>query len=297
MPNWFKLVAVTLACALMAPCVAGPSMSFILQGQESASDNRLTYEREVLQTALEKTRTQYGPFSIVVVGEQMNTARLMGEIMHPGGRINILTRATSGELEKKLLPIRFPIDRGIVGWRLLLVKREQLPRFASVAHAADLRKFSFGQGSEWVDTEILGAAGFKVHKSAGYEALFLMLAAGRFDAFPRAVDEAIREVDERGLAEGGIEIEPALLLHYPLPRYFFVRRDAGGARMARRVAAGLETMLRDGSLLALFRKHKGPLIEKARLHTRRVITLPNPTLTPETPLARSELWFDPAREK
>jgi hypothetical protein len=53
----------------------------------------------------------------------------------------------------------------------------------------------------------------------------------------------------------------------------------------------MEIMVKDGSLAALFQKHKGPLIERAQLGKRRIIELQNPALPPETPLQRSELWF------
>jgi hypothetical protein len=52
-------------------------------------------------------------------------------------------------------------------------------------------------------------------------------------------------------------------------------------------------MVRDGSLAALFFQFKGDLIKQAGLGKRRVLNIPNPLLPPETPLARSELWYDP----
>lgn len=70
-----------------------------------------------------------------------------------------------------------------------------------------------------------------------------------------------------------------------------MRRDAEGDKLAQRIRAGMELMLKDGSLAALFQKHKGPLVERAQIGKRRIIDLQNPSLPPETPLQRSELWF------
>ncbi|WP_295990732.1 hypothetical protein [Rugamonas sp.] len=39
------------------------------------------------------------------------------------------------------------------------------------------------------------------------------------------------------------------------------------------------------------------IIERAGLRQRRVLTIPNPGLSPETPLARSELWYNQLQEK
>jgi len=55
----------------------------------------------------------------------------------------------------------------------------------------------------------------------------------------------------------------------------------------------MEMMVRDGTMLALFKKYKGPLVERANIGKRRVIELQNPALPPNTPLQRSELWFRP----
>jgi hypothetical protein len=86
-------------------------------------------------------------------------------------------------------------------------------------------------------------------------------------------------------------------MYYPLPQYFFLRRDAEGKLLARRIEAGMEMMIKDGSLNALFQKYKGESLKNAGLGKRRVLTLPNPTLTPETPLSRGELWFNPLTGK
>jgi len=88
---------------------------------------------------------------------------------------------------------------------------------------------------------------------------------------------------------GGI-IEP---LYFPTTHYFFVQRSAAGEQLAARVEAGLKHMIRDGSFDVHFRKHKGPLIDRANLKSRRVFRIGNPFLSPQTPLQRRKLWFDP----
>jgi len=120
-----------------------------------------------------------------------------------------------------------------------------------------------------------------------------MLDAGRFDYFSRGVDEAIRELNERHGRHPQLAIEPTLLLRYPLPLYFFVRRDTEGRRLAKRIEAGLEIMIKDGSLNALFDRYKLGVIRQTDLKQRRLIEIPNPELSPQTPLARKELWYNP----
>lgn len=259
----------------------------------SILDTSRGFDWIVLQAAMEKTTARFGPFTLSASREPVSVPRMLQELGRPDGAINIIARATQRDLETQFQPIRIPIDRGLMGMRLLLVRKADLPRFAAVRTLEDLRHLSAGQGKGWVDTAVLSAAGISVVESPRPGSLFGMLEAGRFDFFPRAVDEAPREYDAISKSHTDIVIEPTLMLRYPLPRYFFVRRDAEGDRLAERIRAGMEMMVKDGTLAALFHQHKGPLVERARIGKRRTIELQNPALPPETPLQRSELWFRP----
>lgn len=263
----------------------------------SGIDSRYDYDWAVLRTALEKTAPHYGPFELRQSPTTMSAQRVTQELSNQPGRINIFVRATDPDLEQQFLPIRLPVDRGLLGYRIFLVRAADLPRFAAVRSIDDLRRLRAGLGKGWADVPILQAAQIGVVEGNTYDGLFSMLEAKRFDFFVRAADEATREYDERHAANPHMVVEPTLLLHYQLPRYFFVRRDAEGKLLAERITAGMEMMLRDGSLNELFYRYKGDIIERANLKQRRMLTIPNPGLSPETPLSRSELWYDPLHDK
>ncbi|MBA5688373.1 ABC transporter substrate-binding protein [Rugamonas apoptosis] len=260
-------------------------------------DSRYEYDWAVLRMALDKSRAQYGAYSLHQATTSMSPARITQELLMPTGHINILVRATAPELEQQFTPVRIPVDRGLLGYRVFLVRRDDLPRFAAVRSLNDLRPLRAGLGKDWSDVPVLRAAGLPTEEGSAYEGLFSMLEAGRFDYFSRGADEALREYGERRDAHPKLAIEPILLLHYPLPRYFFLRRDAEGKQLAARIAAGMEIMVRDGSLNTLFQHYKGATIAAANLRHRRVLTIPNPTLSPQTPLSRSELWYNPLNGK
>lgn len=260
-------------------------------------DSRYQYDWAVLRMALDKSRGRYGAYSLHQAATSMSPARITQEMLMPTGHINILVRATAPELERQFLPVRIPVDRGLLGYRVFLVRQDDLPRFAAVRTLDDLRRLRAGLGKDWVDVHVLRAAGLPTEEGSAYEGLFSMLEAGRFDYFSRGADEALREYEERRASHPKLTIEPTVLLHYPLPRYFFLRRDAEGKQLAARIEAGLETMVRDGSLNTLFQHYKGATIARANLRQRRVLTIPNPTLSPQTPLSRSELWYDPLNGK
>lgn len=286
-----RLLLALLCCLCLKLQAANTELVFPLYF--GAVDGRGEFDWIVLGAALERTVPTHGSYTLAPWREPMSVPRMLQELATPNGRINVIARASDRDLESRFQPVRIPIDRGLQGMRLLLVRKADLPRFAAVRTLQDLRHFSAGQGSIWVDTQVLNAAGFKVVETATPGNLMGMLEAGRFDFFPRALDEAPNEYDAVHRLRPDIVIEPTLMLRYPLPRYFFVRRNADGDKLAERIRAGLELMVRDGSLAALFRKHKGPLVERAGIGKRRIINLQNPALPPETPLERSELWFQP----
>ncbi|MYM70837.1 hypothetical protein GTP56_01325 [Duganella sp. FT134W] len=277
-------------------CGAAMQVVYPLTSAE-AVDSRYDYDWAVLRMALKKTETRYGPFELSQSTHPMSPQRVAQELLMPGGRINVFARATSPELEQQYLPVRLPIDRGLLGYRMLLVRDADLPRYAAVKTLADLARMSIGQGKDWVDVPILRAAGLTVVEGTSYTGLFAMLSAARFDAFSRGIDEALREYQERHAAYPAIVIEPTLLLQYPLPLYFFTRRDAEGKLLAQRITDGMEMMIKDGSLNTLFQQFKGESIKAGGLTKRRVLHIKNPHLPPETPLSRGELWFDPVKGK
>ena len=92
--------------------------------------------------------------------------------------------AVRDDLEETLLPIRIPIYRGLIGWRIPLVSAANKDLLASVRTLDDLRRLRFGQRQDWADTPILRANGLEVKTSQSYESLFRMLDAGRFEVFP-----------------------------------------------------------------------------------------------------------------
>jgi ABC-type amino acid transport substrate-binding protein len=261
------------------------------------ADSRYEYDWAVLRVALQKTTPRYGPFELKQSTQAMSPQRVAQELLTPSGRINVLARATSPELERQYIPVRLPIDKGLLGYRIFLVRSADLPRFAAVHTLDDLRKLRVGQGRDWVDVPILRNAGFTVVEGTSYRGLFAMLSAGRFDWFSRGIDEAQREYIERRPSYPDMAMEPALLLQYPLPLYFFTRRDAEGKLLAQRISDGMEMMIKDGSLNTLFQQFKGESIKAGGLTKRRVLHIKNPHLPPETPLSRGELWFDPVKGK
>jgi hypothetical protein len=285
---WLSAFAFTVAWVVPAH-----AQTFVYPRSESATDSQYLYDYGLLRLALDRTRDSHGPFELHPSDLPLNQARAEHEIIAGTDIVTIFARSTAADYEQRMRPIRIPIDKGLVSYRLFLVREDTEPRLSAVRSLDELRRFSVGSFVTWADTRILREGGFQVVTGDSYEGLFRMLIAGRFDLFSRSVDEAYREYDERHEALPGLAVDDDLLLYFPTTRYFFVQRSDAGERMARRVQAGLEAMISDGSFDAYFLEHKGALIARAHLKTRRIFKIGNPFLTPQTPLDRRELWYDP----
>lgn len=284
------LQALLLAGA--APWVRGEPAQptrVVYPAPESPQDRRFDDMVALLREALSRTEARHGPFFMEPTAGFLNQARQLLEL-EQGRELRVQWSATTLEKEQRLLPLRFPTRRGLLGYRIALIRRERQDEFRLVRHIEDLRRYSIGQGGAWIDTPIYRAQGFRV-ETGNYEALFRMLVLGRFDLFPRGLNEVFAEHAARQAELPELAIEDSLALHYPMPYYFFFNRN--DTALAARVGEGLLSMQRDGSFEQHFWRFHGESLRKARMHERRLIRLENPFLPPDTPPLNSPLWLDP----
>lgn len=219
---------------------------------ESLKDVRHMYRVELLRLALEKTASAYGEYEIVYTETQMTQSRALIELEN-NGVIDIIALPSNLEREKKFLPIRIPIMKGILGYRVFIINKSQKEKFRKVKSFADLKKLKAGAGHDWADVPILEHNGIPVEKGSNYEGLFKMLAADRFDYFPRGVNEAWNEIEARKDSLHGLMIEDSLALYYPFPVYYFLNKN--NTETAKRIEKGLEYSINDGSFDNLFKKY------------------------------------------
>lgn len=286
-----RLVFVPLFFVLCA-AVSAEAMRFVYPPPEVPGDERHLYYWRLLDAALASNRDRYGEYTATPFTLPMTFQRAAAEVESGGERVNIVSRATNLDLEKRLLPIRIPLDKGLLGARIFLIMAQTQPRLEKVRTLQELQQFSIGQSSSWTDVRILQSAGFKLVLAEGYTPLFAMLGARRFDLFSRGAIEIESEWSGNREAIRGLTIERRFLLHYPLPRYFFVPRSAEGARMAERIEDGLQRLRRSGEFERRYQAWKRLVLKDVDLSGRIIFRLPNPELSAETPLADPYWWDD-----
>lgn len=250
-----------------------------------ATDGNGRYAMLMVNLALSKIDTKY---KLQVDNSVVTQARNIDDVA--SGRSDLLWAATNQEMEDKLLPVRIPLYKGLLGHRIFIINPASQARFDRVKTFADLKQFTFGQGTTWADSAILASNGLTVVKANKYQSLFYMVDGGRFDAFPRGVQEPWQELETN--ASLPLAVEKRIMLVYRMPFYLFTGKQ--NKKLAADLELGLNRAIADGSFDKVF--YNDPMVkavlEKANLEERLVFDLDNPTLPKETPLDRPELWLD-----
>jgi len=276
------------ACAILA--LAFTIFAFDAHAEKlvvlNSDNNNSNYAKGLLRLILPKTGHDY---EIDPSAENSTTARVVEELN--SGQLDICWFATSPDNETNMLPIRFPLYRGLLGFRVLMIHRGDQSKFDNINTLDDLKRVTLGQGFDWPDTQILEANGLNVVKVTKYDNIFYMLDGGRFDAFPRGVQEPWAEIESRPDLE--LTVEKHLLLSYTSPYYFFVQKN--NRALAATLEKGLRAALADGSFAHYFFNDPTvkDVLQKANLKSRHIINLRNPLLPENTPVDDKQLWLDP----
>lgn len=218
------------------------------------------YRWKLLELALAHSAAKEtnDPVRLVPYAEDITQNR--GMQLLQSGAIDVIALGTNAEREARMLPIKIDILRGIVGFRVLVIRAADQGRIARMDAKALREQLTYGLNSQWADLPVMQANGFTVETSSSHENLFGMLAASRFDAFPRGLNEADRELSERKQSYPQLAVEQSKALFFPFPVYFWVRKD--NAALAQRIERGLQAALEDGSFRKLFQTYHATEIAK-----------------------------------
>lgn len=298
----FQMLIVILRFAAIFSCVLIVSVfgydvkayaldTIILNPLRSENDRRGEYRLKIIESVLERTIDRYGPYEIQTHKDKMSRKRALVELVK--GTLTVMGVPTKPEWEEKAIPIRIPVQKGLAGYKLLLINESNQDLFSKIKDQEGLMKFQYGGGEQWSITLNMRKLGFKIQSGNDYEGLFRMLVKGRFDFFPRGVNEIFNEYDDRKDNLPGIIIEKSLALYIPQPNYFFVSPTT--PKIAKRLEEGLLSIIADGTFDKMFKEYFGEFIRRANLDNRRIIYLENLTLSDKTPLNQPQLWYQPSK--
>lgn len=84
-------------------------------------DARYFYEIELLRIVLENTVDEYGPYILKPSEVDMTGDRAIG-LLEAGEIIDVSFHSVNPEREERLLPIKVPLLRGLLGYRVFLIR-------------------------------------------------------------------------------------------------------------------------------------------------------------------------------
>ena len=252
---------------------------------------RYGYRIELAKLILARTAATHGDLTIAAASDPSGDPpqeRCLAQLR--AGMVDLAYVPPNAQRLRDFDMLRYDLHAGMLGYRLLLINRQDAARFAQVRTLDDLRQLRGGFGSQWSDFPLFALNRLPVVGSAHPENLLAMLVERRFDYYHRAVPEAWQEVGDHPAQHPQLMVEPSLALVYPLPVYFTFRR--GDEDLKQRFSEGLALIQADGSFRELFLRHFGEQLRRSKLAQRRLLILQS-DLPQGLPAADSRFWMRP----
>lgn len=279
---------------LLAICCAGANMVFAADNNDTETVSAITvkfwngnktasrqeYERDILDAVLKATEQKQGAYKIEESRTDYPRAEDEASVFRTKGFDIFGTVAGNQKLanEQKIL-IPSPLMKGILGYRILIIRKADAKKFATIKTAAELKKLRMGIPDTWADAGLFRHNGYPVEEKGSFDDLFQRLENNEFDYVTFGANEVAGVFAGRAAKSGQLIIEPSLLVYYPFPLVFYVNPQQSA--LAERVAAGLTAINTNGGLDKIFNRYYGDLLGPLQLTKRTRITLENPILPNE----------------
>ena len=153
--------------------------------------------------------------------------------MMGNGDINLIygMRTKDKDSKQQIVPVRNGLTNGLIGQRVLLIRRADTEVFAHVQSVDDLKRTGLiaGFGAGWGDTKVWKGAGLPLYEhTAPWSTVYAMVAAGNrhVDYLPRGVIEVLDEAR----VHPELVVEQHLLMDYPADFGFYLASSAASYR-------------------------------------------------------------------
>lgn len=233
------------------------------------------YYLAIIEAALKATEPTYGPYQLIFIREQLSSER-KHDLLVEGEKVNV-DRLVGFPNQKGpregLIRIGVPVLNGFMGYRILLIRKEDQVRFGNIKTLEELRKLSMGFGKGW-EGHVYKHNGFSVAEPLNMTMLLKMLAGKRYFFVPLSVIEIDDHYEIDGEPIDNLVPEQTLLIYMPLPVYFYVSPEQ--PLLADRLTVGLKYLKETGELDNIFKAHFGARLKRLHLSRRTLITLSNP---------------------
>lgn len=180
------------------------------------------------------------------------------------------------QVDKTLLPVKIGLTNGLIGKRVLFIRKGEQARYDKIYNLEDLQKSSlvgaFGKG--WYDVKIWEYNKLKYYEQDGdWTNLFKMISSGqrKIDYLSRGVTEILYEYPS---VLEMVDIEEKLLLDYDGDFIFYLNKDKFKEKII--IEEALTLAKQAGLIDKLIDKYYAKNLEKLNYKKRKVISLKVP---------------------
>lgn len=267
-----KLLSFLLFFILSFNCLALTTVT--TTGKQKPDDASHDYFINLLRLALIVTSEEYGN-AIIRTVPHPGQERVI-KLLAMGAFYDVAWTGTSIARDTQLHKVPYPLFRGGLGWRGMVIRRDNQQRFSSIQSIKDLKGTIACQGSHWPDADILEHNGITVYRVGHFDAMLQMIVLKRCDFLPLSIFEGEAELALVQQSFPELMFSQELILRYPLTMHFFVNLEK--AQLAKRINQGLEKLHASGELSRYMQTH--PLTKNAfplsKFGNAQVLELINP---------------------
>ncbi len=177
--------------------------------------------------------------------------------------------------ENKIL-IAKPIMQGLLGQRLLIIRKTDLARFSAIKQNDEMKKMRSGIPTGWADVALFKANQYHTIELGDFETIFQYLVNNDFDYLALGANEIEQVYQQANLEKLDLTIAPTLMLRYNFPVVYYV--NPNNPELAKHLNTGLELIIKNGTLKVMFDQHFGHLYSRLHLSDRTSFELKNPLI-------------------
>ncbi|WP_194975965.1 type 2 periplasmic-binding domain-containing protein [Aquiflexum lacus] len=243
------------------------------------SEARQVYERQVLKAVLEATEAAWGAWEIEETLEEYPGNQESLVFAEKGHDLFVTVAGNQKLKEGEMIVIPQPLTKNLLGYRLLIIRAEDVGLFAGISVPEELQKLEHGIPETWSDATVFRHNGYNVVEKGNFDDIFDRLQNKRFDYSTFGANEVLGVYENRASKREGLIIDQNILLFYPFPLVFYVNPNL--PKLAERIEQGLQNITSSGKLDAIFNAHYGKITAQLNLNSRRIFVLDNPLLPDE----------------
>lgn len=242
-------------------------------GKQKPDDASHDYFIGLLRLALNETVIEYDKAVIKTI-PQPGQERML-KLLAAGKFYDVIWAGDSKKRDAELLRVPFPLFKGGLGWRGLIIRHQDQKKFASYNNLSELKSAIACQGAHWPDADILEQAGLTVYRVGHFDAMLHMVELQRCDYLPLSIFEGQAELDIVQESFPNLIFYQDLIIKYSMSMSFFV--NTNNTILAARLTLGLKRLHDSGALHEYMSHH--PLTKHAfpltKFKSSKVITLDN----------------------